>query len=338
MALPAGTVTTIEKIGSFRIPEESSTWLAYYKGTGGAGGGGGAARRARRSVAPGRTTPRRRRPRRRAAGRPRRHGGRSARTPDRTSSCASSATGEETHHSRGHRVPARHRGRVAGVCDVVDRRREGRRVRPPSRRWRDHRRLLTGRGHYKSLTFDEAGDRSRSSATRRSTRSPCRRTGSTSGRPATAAGLPEAAAAASHAAAAAEAGCVAWLMSPPARSPPGRAWPMIVSANLGPLLATGPTLAPTAGPERQDAGAADRGSRGPTRTRSSSRCRRCGPSRSARAPTARGSPGRRTFVQLATPDLPTVNPGTTRRGRSARPTCRTRWKSPGTRPTTTSTW
>jgi dipeptidyl aminopeptidase/acylaminoacyl peptidase len=43
MTLADGKVTTIEKVGSFRVPEESSAWLVYYKGVGGAGGGGGAA-------------------------------------------------------------------------------------------------------------------------------------------------------------------------------------------------------------------------------------------------------------------------------------------------------
>ncbi len=43
MSLPGGKVTTIEKVGSFRMAAESATWLAYYKGVGGAGGGGGAA-------------------------------------------------------------------------------------------------------------------------------------------------------------------------------------------------------------------------------------------------------------------------------------------------------
>src|SRR6266568_2506097 len=41
MTLPDGHVKTFEKVGSFRVPEKSSTWLAYYKGLGGAGGGGG---------------------------------------------------------------------------------------------------------------------------------------------------------------------------------------------------------------------------------------------------------------------------------------------------------
>lgn len=37
MALADGKTTTAEKVGSFRLPEESSAWLAYYKGTGPAG-------------------------------------------------------------------------------------------------------------------------------------------------------------------------------------------------------------------------------------------------------------------------------------------------------------
>ena len=34
-------MTSVERVGSFSLPEESSTWLAYYHGNGGAGGGGG---------------------------------------------------------------------------------------------------------------------------------------------------------------------------------------------------------------------------------------------------------------------------------------------------------
>ena len=47
MSLPSGQVTTVEQIASFRLPTESSTWLALQKGRaggagrGGAGGGGG---------------------------------------------------------------------------------------------------------------------------------------------------------------------------------------------------------------------------------------------------------------------------------------------------------
>jgi dipeptidyl aminopeptidase/acylaminoacyl peptidase len=42
MSLADGKVATVDKVGSFRIPDENSTWLAYYKGTGGAGGDGAA--------------------------------------------------------------------------------------------------------------------------------------------------------------------------------------------------------------------------------------------------------------------------------------------------------
>ncbi len=45
MSLATGQVTAMEKVGSFRLPEESAAWLAYYKGVGGgapaAGGGRG---------------------------------------------------------------------------------------------------------------------------------------------------------------------------------------------------------------------------------------------------------------------------------------------------------
>ncbi|MEO5895969.1 MAG: hypothetical protein ABIS06_09735 [Vicinamibacterales bacterium] len=42
MSLADGKVTTIDRVGSFRLADESAAYLAYYKGTG-VGGGGGAA-------------------------------------------------------------------------------------------------------------------------------------------------------------------------------------------------------------------------------------------------------------------------------------------------------
>jgi len=51
MSLATGQVTAVEKVGSFRLPEESSTWLAYYKGTGGADGAAGAGGRGGRGGA-----------------------------------------------------------------------------------------------------------------------------------------------------------------------------------------------------------------------------------------------------------------------------------------------
>ena len=41
MTLATGQVTTVERVGSVSLPEESSTWVALYRGTGGAGRGGG---------------------------------------------------------------------------------------------------------------------------------------------------------------------------------------------------------------------------------------------------------------------------------------------------------
>ncbi len=76
MTLPVGTVTTVEKVGSFRVPDESSTWLAYYKGVGGTGGGGRAADAAAAADVRAR---RRRRPRANAVPAPRMPRGRSAR-------------------------------------------------------------------------------------------------------------------------------------------------------------------------------------------------------------------------------------------------------------------
>ncbi len=40
MALPGGQVTAVDKVGSFRVAEESSTWLAYYRGVGSGGARG----------------------------------------------------------------------------------------------------------------------------------------------------------------------------------------------------------------------------------------------------------------------------------------------------------
>jgi dipeptidyl aminopeptidase/acylaminoacyl peptidase len=40
LALADGQVKTFEKVGSFSLPEQSSTWLAYHKGLGGAGSSG----------------------------------------------------------------------------------------------------------------------------------------------------------------------------------------------------------------------------------------------------------------------------------------------------------
>jgi hypothetical protein len=40
MSLPGGQVTTVEQISTFRLPTESSTWVAFHKGRAGGGGAG----------------------------------------------------------------------------------------------------------------------------------------------------------------------------------------------------------------------------------------------------------------------------------------------------------
>jgi dipeptidyl aminopeptidase/acylaminoacyl peptidase len=41
MTLPGGQVSTVDRIGTIRVPEESSTWVAMFRGTGGGGAEGG---------------------------------------------------------------------------------------------------------------------------------------------------------------------------------------------------------------------------------------------------------------------------------------------------------
>ena len=52
MTLATGQVTTVERVGSISLPEESSTWVALYRGNGGAGRGGGRGGRGGRAGGP----------------------------------------------------------------------------------------------------------------------------------------------------------------------------------------------------------------------------------------------------------------------------------------------
>lgn len=52
MTLPDGQVKTFEKVGSFAMPEKSSSWVAYYKGVGGTAAGAGGGRGGRGGAAP----------------------------------------------------------------------------------------------------------------------------------------------------------------------------------------------------------------------------------------------------------------------------------------------
>ena len=52
MTLATGQVATVERVGSVRLPEESSTWVALYRGTGGGGRAGRGGRGAGRAGGP----------------------------------------------------------------------------------------------------------------------------------------------------------------------------------------------------------------------------------------------------------------------------------------------
>jgi len=154
MTLADGTVKTFDKIGSFQVPRDSSTWLAYYKGNGGRGAGGGGGRGAggRGGAAP-------------AAGAGRGGAGQGT---------AAAATGEKT-KPNGFDLILRNLATSEEVTipDVVEYEMDnkgtwlayatsaadGAKDGAFLRKLADGtvKTLLSGKGHYKSLAFDEAG-------------------------------------------------------------------------------------------------------------------------------------------------------------------------------------
>ena len=138
MALPAGEVTTIEKVGSFRLPEESSAWLAYYKGVGGPAAAGAAAQA---DVAAAAGAARRRRRRRHGAGgRERGQEGQGAggtprekrKDPGSDLILRNLATGEEITIPEVTEYDWDKKGTWLAYAVSSTRRREGRRVRAPA--------------------------------------------------------------------------------------------------------------------------------------------------------------------------------------------------------------
>jgi dipeptidyl aminopeptidase/acylaminoacyl peptidase len=164
MTLAGGDVKTVEKVGSFLLPEESSTWLAYYKGTGGTGGGGGgrggrggAAGRGGgagggRQGAPAAAA--------QAAGNERPDGrgatGEKRKDPGSDLILRNLATAEETTIPDVTEYDWDTKGSwLVYATSSTDAAKDGafaRRVSDGSVKT-----LLSGRGHYKSLTFDDAG-------------------------------------------------------------------------------------------------------------------------------------------------------------------------------------
>jgi dipeptidyl aminopeptidase/acylaminoacyl peptidase len=146
MSLADGKVVTIDKVGSFRLPEDNSTWLAYYKGTGGGGAAGGG-RGGRGGGAP-------------AGGRGGQGG---ANAQDRNNKQPGSdlvirnlATGEETTIPEVTEYTWNKGGTLlAYAVSSNDAEKDGAYVR----RMNDGSvvTLHSGKGRYRSLTFDEAG-------------------------------------------------------------------------------------------------------------------------------------------------------------------------------------
>jgi dipeptidyl aminopeptidase/acylaminoacyl peptidase len=164
MTLADGKVTAMEKVGSFLLPQESSTWLAYYKGVGGAGGGGGRGAGGRGGAGGGRGTtppaaaaPAAGRGAAQAAG-----GGRQGASREKRKDPGSDlilrnlTTGEETTIPEVSEYLFDTKGMwLAYATSSNDAAKDG----AFARRLADGavKTMLTGRGHYKSLAFDEAG-------------------------------------------------------------------------------------------------------------------------------------------------------------------------------------
>lgn len=147
MTLPAGQVTTVEKVGSFRLPEESSAWLAYYKGTGGAAEEGGRGGRGRNAGAP---------PAAGQAGRDRNADGEKQKDPGSDLILRNLASGEEVTIPEVVEYDWNKSGTwLAYTTSSPDADRDGAFARHVGDG--EVKTLHSGRGHYKSLTFDEAG-------------------------------------------------------------------------------------------------------------------------------------------------------------------------------------
>ena len=347
MTLADGKVTAIERVGSFRLPEESSGWLAYYKGVGGAGGGGragAAGGRGGRGGTPG-TVP--------AAAGGRQAAAPSAQTTERQSQAKPGekrkdpgsdlilrnlATAEETTIPEVTEYLFDTKGAwLAYATSSTDAAKDG----AFARRTSDGvvKTLMTGRGHYKSLTFDEAGRQIAflsDQADYDKPVSPYRLYLSRIDGAATLAAAPPPATADTPAVELISAAAPGML-----RDGGGRQRRAAVLARRRHDLPVGRAAASGAcRPHREDAPA------GTDRRRSLvDKDPVIQPMQKVRAEQERSRSYRavvhvadRRFVQLATPDLPTVNPGDDATSRSAPPTCRTAWRRRGTRPTTTCTW
>jgi dipeptidyl aminopeptidase/acylaminoacyl peptidase len=151
MSLADGKVTTVDKVGSFRLPEENSTWLAYYKGTGGAGGAGAAGRggRGRGGAAAGGRGGR-------GGGEGAESGGRDRKQPGSDLILRNLGSGEETTIPEVTEYAWNKKGTLlAYTVSSNDAARDGAFVRSTADGAVTT--LFSGRGRYRSLAFDDAG-------------------------------------------------------------------------------------------------------------------------------------------------------------------------------------
>jgi dipeptidyl aminopeptidase/acylaminoacyl peptidase len=154
LTLADGQVKTFEKVGSFSLPQKSSTWLAYHKGLGGNGGGGGRGGRGggagRGGAAQG------------ARGAGGAQGGAQRATNEKRKDPGADliirnlTTGDEVTVPEVNEYEWNRGGDwLAYAVSSTDAAKDGAFARHTTDG--SVRTLLTGRGHYKSLTFDEAG-------------------------------------------------------------------------------------------------------------------------------------------------------------------------------------
>ena len=147
MTLATGQVTAMEKVGSFQLPEESAAWLAYFRGIGGAPAGGG---RGGRGAGGRRGAP------------PQPPQGRGGSTRERRKEPGSDlilrnlATGEETTIPEVTEYIFDKKGtHLAYTVSSIDATKDG----AFARRLTDASvtTLLSGRGRYRGIAFDDAG-------------------------------------------------------------------------------------------------------------------------------------------------------------------------------------
>jgi dipeptidyl aminopeptidase/acylaminoacyl peptidase len=150
MSLADGQVTTVEKVGSFRLPDANPAWLAYYKGTGGGGpaaGGGRGGRGGGRGAPPA------------AAGGQGRGAGANAQNRKQPGSdlvLRNLASGEETTIAEVTEYTWNAKGsHLAYAVSSNDAAKDGAFIRQVSDGAVTT--LHSGRGRYRSIAFDEAG-------------------------------------------------------------------------------------------------------------------------------------------------------------------------------------